>query len=650
HAEVPGITLWKNVDGKKFERVPLPLQASRGWGVTAVDVDNDGWIDLAVIVELNKKSELHILRNLGERGFADVTDDLKLNDVRFRDARSVIATDMDEDGDSDLAVTQAHGPAMALRNDGGNRNHALRLSFTGLADNRSGFGTKVEVFADGLWQKWEVAGGSGYLSQGSNEILAGLGSHTNADIVRMLWPTGVIQDELDIAADKPASLLEIDRRGSSCPTLFAWNGKEYEFISDVIGAAVVGHWVSPTEKNVADPDEWVKVDGAQVRPKNGKLSFRLGEPMEEVNFLDKVRLVAIDHPEGTEVYPNERFLSAPPFPETRTIVSTAARVPVGAWDNNGNDVLQLLRTRDHRYVKDFTNIKFAGYANRHSLTLDIGTWKASSPLRMFMHGFIEYFTATSMYAAWQAGIDPVAPYLEAQLPDGTWKRVIDDMGFPAGLPRTIVVDLTGKLPPSTRKIRITTNLQIYWDQILIDNGPGRAPVRTTELPLASASLAFRGYPQQIEGETPGDLTYRYSNVSLTGPFSRERGPYTHYGDVAQLLTQVDDRYVIFGSGEDIDLEFGAASLPALPIGWKRDYFFYANGFVKDMDFYEASPFTVAQFPFHGMKTYPYPDSQHYPDDAGTLKYFLEWDDRFEPGRVGATKYRFHYQRRTGASQ
>ena len=45
------------------------------------------------------------------------------------------------------------------------------------------------------------------------------------------------------------------------------------------------------------------------------------------------------------------------------------------------------------------------------------------------------------------------------------------MGFPAGLPRTIVVDLTGKLPAGARRIRITTNLQIYWDRVRVDNGP-----------------------------------------------------------------------------------------------------------------------------------------------------------------------------------
>lgn len=248
-----------------------------------------------------------------------------------------------------------------------------------------------------------------------------------------------------------------------------------------------------------------------------------------------------------------------------------------------------------------------------------------------------------MYAAWQAGLQPVPPYVEAQMPDGSWKRIIDDMGFPAGLPRTTVVDLTGKLPPGVRRIRLTTNLQIYWDQILVDNGAFESlQIRQTEMPLATARLAFRGYPQQIEGATPGDLTYDYNRISATGPFQWQRGTYTHYGDVTPLLKAIDDHYVIFGSGEEIDAEFSGATLPELPTGWTRDYFFYANGFVKDMDFYEASPFTVAQMPFHRMTKYPYPASEHYPDYPTSLEYRLNWIDRFESGnRTQLFQFNYH---------
>jgi ASPIC and UnbV len=544
-------------------------------------------------------------------------------------------------------VTQLGLDPVVLHNQGGNTNHALRIDFKGLADNKTGLGTKVEVFSNGLWQKFEVVGGAGYLSQGPPEILAGLGKNTNADIVRMLWPTGVLQDEIDVAVNKPVSFRELDRRGSSCPTLFAWNGERYEFITDVIGAGVIGHWTSPTSKNTSDPDEWVKIDGANLRAKDGYLSVRFGEPMEEVNYIDQLRMVAVDHPAALDVYPDERFLDGPPFASGRTVATSRPRPPAGAWDNQGRDVLQLLRARDHQYVRDFTNLPYAGFADTHSLTLDLGAWTPQNPLRLLLSGFIEYFSATSMYAAWQAGLQPISPYIEALMPDGSWKRVVNQMGFPAGLPRTITVDLTGKLPAAARRIRITSNLQIYWDQALVDNGPAReSEVRTTELHLASATLGFRGYPRQVDGETPGDLTYYYEQASTTGPFSRFRGSYTQYGDVTPLLTSIDNRFVVFGTGEDIDAEFETASLPALPPGWARDYFFYANGFVKDMDFYEAIPFTVADMPFHGMSTYPYPAAQHYPDDAQAIQYRYDWNDRFESGASKAPEYRFVYGTRT----
>jgi tetratricopeptide (TPR) repeat protein len=648
HSGAPGVSLWRNVDGTHFERVALPItDATKGWGITAIDFDNDGWIDLAAVVGTAKATQLRAFRNKGTQGFEEVIAPLGLDKLKLRDPRALIAADLDNDLAADLVVTELGGDPIVLHNQGGNKNHALRIDFKGLADNKTGLGTKVEVFSNGTWQKFEVAGGAGYLSQGPPEILAGLGKNTNADIVRMLWPTGVLQDEIDVAVNKPASFLELDRRGSSCPTLFAWNGEKYEFITDVIGAGVVGHWISPVAKNTPDPDEWVKIDGAKLRAKDGYLSVRFGEPMEEVNYIDQLRMVAVDHPADVDVYPDERFLDDPPFASGKTLATSRPHPPAGAWDNNGNDVLQLLSARDHKYVRDFTNLPYAGFADTHSLTLGLGAWTPERPLRLFLSGFIEYFSATSMYAAWQAGLKPISPYIEAQMADGSWQRVVDEMGFPAGLPRTITVDLTGKLPTGAQKIRITSNLQIYWDEVMVDNGPKReSEVRTTELPLTQATLGFRGYPRQVDGETPGDLTYHYDEVSTTGPFSRFRGSYTQYGDVTTLLTSIDDKFAIFGTGEDIDAEFDTAALPPLPEGWKRDYFFYANGFVKDMDFYEAIPFTVAEMPFHGMSTYPYPATQHYPDDVAANGYRFDWNDRFESGANKATGYRFMYAART----
>jgi hypothetical protein len=316
-------------------------------------------------------------------------------------------------------------------------------------------------------------------------------------------------------------------------------------------------------------------------------------------------------------------------------------VPVGAWDGEGRDVLDAVTRRDHVFASGFSPTAYDGFANSHSLTLDLGEVRNDQPLKLLMTGYVNYFSATSLYAAWQAGIKPISPYAEAQLEDGSWKRIADDVGFPAGLERTIVVDLTGKLPAGAHRIRLVSNLEIYWDQVLIDNQPA-AQAKSTEIPLAAAALHFRGYPKQLEGASPGDLDYDYDRVSLTGPFQRQRGNYTRIGDVTPLLKNIDDRSVIFGSGEEIAAEFDARSLPALPAHWTRDYFFYANGYVKDMDWWDASPFTVAQLPFHGMSRYPYPANEKFPDDPDALNYQLNWNTRFDSGDP-VRSYRFDYR-------
>ncbi len=646
HDGPPGVTLWRNVHGESFQRVPLPIHdATRAWGITPVDIDNDGWIDLAVIIDTKHGPELRVLRNLGPKGFKDVTAKLGLNKIKLHDPRSVIAADLYGSGAEDLIVTQLNRPPVVLINKGGNRNHSLTITLRGRADNKMGIGTKVEVLSKNDWQKFEVDGDSGYMSQGPNEIHVGLGKQPHADIVRLLWPTGVPQDEIHLGTKNSVTIGELDRRGSSCPTLFAWNGHKYTFVDDVIGAAVVGHWTSPTTVNTPDPAGWVKVPGRDLKAHDGYFSLRFGEPMEEVNYLDQVRLVAVDHPIGTQVYPNERFLTQPPFAPGNVILSRHAHPVEAAWGNHGENVTALLRHKDSKYVEDFSDLPYDGFAKMHSLTLDLGRWTTKHPLRLLLTGYVDYFSASSMYSAWQAGLKPIPPYIEAQLPDGKWKRVVNDMGFPAGLPRTIVVPLTGKLPPGTRRIRIVTNLQIYWNRILVDNSASRpGDVRETPLPLASARLAFRGYPRQISDKAPGLITYNYNSNSQTGPFRHARGYYTRFGNVTPLLKKVDNRFVVFGTGEDIDLEFPAASLPPLPPGWTRDYFFYANGFVKDMDFYEARPFTVGPMPYHGMSTYPPKKPAPQAVRRAMRRYELKWNTRFEP-LGNAHPYRFHYVRR-----
>jgi len=702
-----GLSLWRNNHGKSFEQVKLPeTNWVRAYGVAAFDYDNDGWVDLVAVGETRDgKGEVRLFRNLGPDGFKDVTADVGLDKIQLKDPRAIITGDYDGDGATDLLITQNHGPAVLLRNEGGNQNHWLRLSLKGLADNKSAIGTKVEVFSGGNRQKFEIAGSNGYLGQNSTDIVVGLGDSKEADIVRMLWPTGVLEDEIQVAGDKQQNVQEIDRRGSSCPTLFVWNGERYEFVADMLGAGVVGHWIGPGQRDVPRPVEYIKIprDGIRERESQnprpvaakdaatrtghpasaevhglqsevGLLSFRFMEPLEEAVYLDQVRLIAVDHPAATDVYPNEYFASNPPYPPFKVVLSRDARPPAGAWDDHGHDVLPDLL--EHHYFGDFALTQFQGFAAPHSLTLDLGEDYRGGSLWLLLHGEAEYFSANSMYAASQAGIEAISPYVEALAENGQWKRVINDMGFPAGGPRTMTADLTSKLPVGTRKIRITTNLQVYWDSILVDRteqvapasgrlsggrlarragelaeidecyaAPGSAggtPPRqpagrrrydycVTPVPLVRADLEFHGYPLKIEGKPTGNVQYVYEKVSATGPYTRPSGTYTRYGDVLPLLTATDDKLAVFGSGDEVRLDFDPSDLPALPKGWVRDYFFAANGYEKDMDFYAAEGNYVAPLPFLNMGEYPYPAKKSFPLDDTHVKYLLEYNTRHMSG-------------------
>ena len=682
HFGSPGISLWQNKQGKAFDQVSLPQSdLLRAYGVAAIDYDSDGWVDLVAVGETKDgKGEVRLFRNLGPDGFKDVTAETGLDKIQLKEPRAIIVGDYDNDGAVDLLITQNHGPAVLLRNEGGNKNNSLRLALKGLNDNKSAIGTKVEVFSAGLRQKIEVYGSSGYLGQNSPYLTIGLGQAKEADVVRMLWPTGVLQDEIGVAANKRQDFLEMDRRGSSCPTLFAWDGHEYQLVGDMLGAGVVGHWIAAShgniERNIARPTESIKLDRSALREKDGKLSFRFMEPLEESVYLDQVKLLAVDHPADVDVYPNEYFASNPPYPPFKVVLSNYkdARPPAGAWDEHGHNVLPDLLA--HRYFGDFKVLSFMGFTEPHTLELDLGEPYRGGPLWLLMHGEIEYFSATSMYAADQAHLRPFAPNVEAEdvrfgaaqrfgaaishvsgsaalaaegkSAKGTWVRVIDDMGFPGGGARTMTADLTGKLPLGTRRIRITTNLQIYWDNILISRTSQETSqdtihdqsARLTPLPLARAELNFHGFPLKIEDQPPGNVKYIYEKASATGPYTRPAGAYTRYGDVRPLLDSIDDKFVVFGSGDEVALDFDPAKLPALPRGWVRDYFFVANGYEKDMDFYAYRGDTVDPLPFRDMRTYPYP-GQSFPSDAEHLNYLLEYNTRFMSGNE-ASGYSFQY--------
>ena len=158
----------------------------------------------------------------------------------------------------------------------------------------------------------------------------------------------------------------------------------------------------------------------------------------------------------------------------------------------------------------------------------------------------------------------IVPYLEAQLRRRhRGSASATTSASPPVCMRTMTADLTGKLPPGTRRIRIWTNLKIYWDQVLIDTTPEASiPFTRTEVPLVRASLAFRGYPREILGTPAADIRYDFNDVSQSRALrAASRLLHEATATCTPLVRAAEDHFVIFGSGDDVAIDFDAATLP-----------------------------------------------------------------------------------------
>ena len=241
---------------------------------------------------------------------------------------------------------------------------------------------------------------------------------------------------------------------------------------------------------------------------------------------------------------------------------------------------------------------------------------------------MDWADGSTFLSATQEHRDLIFPYLQVKDAAGNWKTVVDDMGMPSGKPKPMAVDLTGKFLSASREIRIVTSLCVYWDEIFLVENNAPPTVHLTTLPIVSADLHFRGFSKvTIHPQRKQPEQFDYQTVSQTTMWNPTPGNYTRYGDVAPLLQQVDDRLVVMGSGDEIRLRYGASGLPPLPAGWKRDFLLLVDGWAKDADANTAYSQSVLPLPFHGMSSYPYPASQHYPDDAAHQEYQREYNTR-----------------------
>jgi len=618
----PDSGAWGLSNGKgNFEQSPLhiPPGSSPYYSAQMLDFDNDGLLDLVIRDSVG----CQVVKKWGNNqdgGQANASIRSFLNDSRI-----FVSGDLDNDGTVDLLSIKSDGSLVALKNEGASKNY-LALSLKAGTSNKNGIGTKAVLRSGSLQQKLELYASSP--APAAAGLNFGLGYRTKIDALQLLWPAGIVQSELDVKASQLNKFEELDRKGTSCPILYAWNGSEYAFVTDFLGGSAIGMREPGNVWSVPDTDEYVRVTGEQLKARDGKLSIRMNNQLEEVIFFDAVKLLTVDHPADTEIYPNEKLLPGPPYTPFAIHSVKAPRPPVAATDDKGNNILPLITKIDQQYPTDFEKLKFKGYAREHAMELDLGkdVLNAKRAL-LLLSAWIDYADSTSNLAASQAGVTITPPYLQVKNARGEWQTVIEQMGFPAGLTKTMTVDLTGKFLCQDARIRIVTSMRIYWDQILVDTTDGKASTRVTKLEPMSADLHWRGFPRELSLDKFGLKAYDYRTIDPIAPWKAHTGNYTRYGDVRELLLAPEDMYVITRNGDEMQVDFDATKLPPLPKGWKRDYLVYADGFGKDMDLNSARPETVGELPFHKMKSYPHAPGESYPTDEKHLEYLRKYNTR-----------------------
>jgi Tfp pilus assembly protein PilF len=636
------LQVFENHQGGQFEPMNGPGGLSGVVAFTLGDINGDGVVDL---VTLDAKGAIQ-RASRGRDGWDQQT--LATWSVEPLDAGPgmyrLFLEDLDNNGSPDLVASGAGRSQIWLSSGGGNvsplspvpeaeiftvvdLNNDGQLDLVGLSNGRParwlGHGTKgyhwqvfrpraqamagdqrinsfgvggeLEIRSGLLIEKQPIAGTS---------VHFGLGTRAGIDVARILWPNGVVQADFDQGADQV--MVAEQRLKGSCPWVFTYDGQGMRFVTDFLWRSPLGLRINAQDTaGVSQTEDWVKIRADQLLPRDGSYDVRITAELWETHFVDHVALMSVDHPANLEVFVDERFAKESPALQVHAM--TAPRAVAKAADDAGRDVTELVARQDGHYLATFERGSYQGIAQDHFIELDLGQEiPRETRLWLVANGWI-YPTDSSINLAIGQGhqVQPHGLSLEAEDQAGRWVAVSPDLGFPAGKNKTILIDLATVVRaglPHARRVRLRTNLEIYWDWLAIADDVPDAAIRTTRIPAARADLRYRGFSKTDFAKRDVPEWPDYNEIANIVPRWRDLvGYYTRFGDVRELVREVDDRYVIMNAGDELQLAFPAPIPP--PEGWKRDFVLIGDGWEKDGDYNTSFSKTVLPLPSHGHADY-----------------------------------------------
>jgi hypothetical protein len=584
-----------------------------------LDYDNDGWLDLFV-----SGPTLRVWRNLGRGQFREETSNLGLEKLAGP-VELICGADFDQDGDSDLLVSTGSDHALhVLRNEGASANQQIKVRLIAKRSNSSGIGTRIELVSGG-WRASRIVT--------SVPIEIGVGHKKQIDSLAVHW-ADLLTNHGSVAVDtaKPLVLTEPEFPTGSCPYLYVWDGQRHRFVTDLLGASPAGLRLTDDRFIDADTDELVGIgDETNVQPRDGNYVLHVTDELRELLFFDEVALVVADRPADMEVHSTSKLRPGKPF-VPHELVALSGRIPLRhAMRSDGMDVTELLQNTDGRRVSPLKlRPQLRGLAEPYAVTLDFGPLDVKRPLVLALTGWLRFGGGMANVGA---SHDPTLPFpfpvLEAETGEDQWQRVDGVVGAPSGKTKSITVDLTGKLPAGTRRLRLSTAFEIHWDRIALFTRDEVQKVQFTHLVAASADLHYRGSGEYEDRPWDEPITPKYDRLQPGAPWLvTPTGWCTRYGDVRELVTKKDNALVIMNCGDELTLKFPLASLPPKPPGTIREFFIYSSGWDKDSDYHVAAGLTVEPIPWHGM------DNQRYGQEPRPMIDGDWWIPKYNTRWVG----------------
>jgi hypothetical protein len=190
-------------------RLSMPMA---GYSPNIADFDNDGWKDIFVsrghVQSMKSQPRIEVeqpntvFRNLQGMKFSALTAEAGFTGLPPSRHRGSAVGDLNGDGKLDIAVTALDAPAEVWMNDSPDHNHWLELRLEGTKSNRDGIGARIKVVTKKSAQYNQMYTSAGYASSSAGPVHFGLGTDATVELVEIRWPSGIVQQLKDVAADR----------------------------------------------------------------------------------------------------------------------------------------------------------------------------------------------------------------------------------------------------------------------------------------------------------------------------------------------------------------------------------------------------------------------------------------------------------------